>query len=75
MEPETLGDLLDDNRYMMIDEQSRRNKAGYDSDFVDSVNHFYKDAAKVLGAKAVQKNWWFGKVELGGNGYVLSFFT
>lgn len=55
MEPETLGDLLDDNRYMMIDEQSRRNKAGYDSDFVDSVNNFYKDAAKVLGAKAVQK--------------------
>lgn len=57
MEPETLGDLLDDKRYMMPDEQpgSIRLMKGYDPEFVNSVNNFYKDAAKVLGAKAVQR--------------------
>lgn len=57
MEPETLGDLLDDHRYLMPGEEPTtfRLAKSYTPEFVTAVNSFYKDAAKVLGAKAVQR--------------------
>jgi hypothetical protein len=59
-EPSTLGDLLDESRYMKSDEAGTtignlRLSKSLPNDFVSNVNSFYKEAAKVLGAKTIQR--------------------
>lgn len=54
--PTTLGDLLDARNYSPISKDAYAGISSFPENFVKNINDFYKEAAKVLGAKVIQRS-------------------
>lgn len=53
--PKTLGDLLNQHSYSTLDENGIKLSKYFDQSHVKNIDSFYKDVAKELGAKSVQR--------------------